>query len=144
MNILFACRGNVGRSQIAEALFKKETGEKYSIFSAGTKLSGPEEPIGELVPGTAAVIEVMNEIGIDVSKNIRKQITEDMVASADMVILVVDEHDPLPEYVVNNTKVTTWNVPDPKGQSLEFTRSVRDEIHEHVKELATNIAFLKK
>lgn len=91
MKILFICRGNVGRSQIAEALFKKEVGDSVLVYSAGTKLSGPEQAIGELTPGINNVIDVMNEIGIDISKNIRKQVTEDMAKDADKIILVVDE-----------------------------------------------------
>jgi protein-tyrosine-phosphatase len=58
-----------------------------------------------------------------------------MVNAADKVILVVDERDPLPEYVIDNPKVMKWDVLDPKSQSLEFTRKVRDQIHAFVKDL---------
>lgn len=139
MKILFICRGNVGRSQMAEALLKKEAGESFEVFSAGTKLSGPEQPIDELAPATNEVIEVMKEIDIDISKNIRNQVTEDMANSADKIILVVDENDSIPDYLINNTKVLRWNVLDPKGQSLEFTRKIRDQIFVHVKELIQDI-----
>jgi protein-tyrosine-phosphatase len=44
MKILLVCRGNVARSQMAEALLKKEG---FEVQSAGTKLSGPEQPLGE-------------------------------------------------------------------------------------------------
>ncbi|MEN9647332.1 MAG: Low molecular weight phosphotyrosine protein phosphatase [Candidatus Parcubacteria bacterium] len=47
MNMLCVSRGNVGRSQIAEALLKKEAGNAFHVTSAGTALSGPEQPIGE-------------------------------------------------------------------------------------------------
>lgn len=134
MNILFVCRGNVGRSQMAEALLKKEAGDAFHVTSAGTALSGPEQPIGELTPGINEVLEVMNEVGIDVSGNIRQQLTPEMVAAADKVILVVDERDPLPDYVIDNPKVMKWEVLDPKGQSLEFTRQVRDQIRKYVNE----------
>jgi protein-tyrosine-phosphatase len=118
---------------MAEALLKKEARDAFHVTSAGTALSGPEQPIGELTPGINEVLEVMNEVGIDVSRNIRRQLTPEMVDHADKVILVVDERDPLPEYVINNPKVIKWEVLDPKGQSLEFTRQVRDQIHEHVR-----------
>ena len=59
--ILFLCRGNVGRSQMAEALFRKQFGDKYEVISAGTKLSGPEEPISNLTPAINEVLEVMKE-----------------------------------------------------------------------------------
>jgi arsenate reductase len=81
----------------------------------------------------------MNEVGVDVSGNIRRQLTQEMVDYADKVILVVDERDPLPEYVINNPKVIKWDVLDPKGQSLEFIRNVRDQIHLHVKALVQSL-----
>ena len=137
MKFLFICRGNVGRSQIAEALCQKKIAETahdpdivYEVESAGTQLSGKEQPLGELRPATDNVIEVMQEIGIDISGHIRKQVTESMAQSADQIILVVDEHDPLPEYLLDSPKILKWHIPDPKGQSLEFTRETRNQIKE--------------
>jgi protein-tyrosine-phosphatase len=133
MNILFICRGNVGRSQIAEALLKKEAGERFTVSSAGTKLSGPEQPIGELTPATQEVLDVMNEVGIDISRNTRKQVTKEMARDADVIILVVDDNDPIPDYIANNPKVIRWDVLDPKGKDLEFTRATRNQIADLIK-----------
>lgn len=134
MKVLFICRGNVGRSQMAEALLKKSVDDSYEVISAGTQLSGPEQPIGELSPAIDNVIEVMREEGVDISGNIRNQVTKEMADSADKIVLVVDERDPIPEYLVNNPKVIKWDVLDPKGQSLEFTREVRDQIKGLIKD----------
>ncbi len=151
MKILFVCRGNVGRSQIAEALLKRELNdvkiaevsnnppENIKVLSAGTLLSGPEQAIGELTPAIDNVVDVMKEVGVDVSKNFRTQITEEMANDADRIILVVDERDPIPDYLVNNPKVEKWDVLDPKGQSLEFTRQVRDQINIFVKDLVAGL-----
>jgi protein-tyrosine-phosphatase len=151
MKILFVCRGNVGRSQIAEALLKKELKDvevvevsnnplvDIEVMSAGTLLSEPEQAIGELTPAIDNVVDVMKEVGVDVSKNFRTQITEEMANDADRIILVVDERDPIPEYLVNNPKVEKWDVLDPKGQSLEFTRQVRDQIGVFVKGLVVGL-----
>ncbi len=128
MKVLFVCRGNVGRSQIAEALLKKVAGDRFKVSSAGTKLSGPEQPIGELMPAIKEVLDVMNEVGVDVSHNIRKQVTEKMANDADKIILVVDGNDPIPDYLTRNPKVIKWDVLDPKGKDLEFTRKVKDQI----------------
>lgn len=141
MKILFVCRGNVGRSQMAEALMIKMSDGKYNVQSAGIKLSGPEQPIGELAPAINDVLEVMNEEGIDVSQKIRNQVTEEMVEDAHKIILVVDDSDPIPEYLENNPKVTRWNVLDPKGQTLEFNRKVKDQIKEKVKNLIEELEF---
>ena len=134
MNILFLCRGNVGRSQMAEWLFKKEFGEKYKVTSAGTKLSGPEEPIGNLTPAINEVIDVMKEEGIDVSNSIRKQVTEDMVNSADKVVAILEDEE-LPDYLINSPKLVRWHVIDPKGKDLDETRRIKDEIKELITQM---------
>lgn len=127
--ILFLCRGNVGRSQIAEFLMKKKFGDRYEVISAGTKLSGPEEEIGNLVPAIQEVLDVMNEEQIDVSKAIRKQVTEDMVNNSDIVIALLEDEE-LPEYLVDSPKLVRWYIVDPKGKDLDETRRIKDEIKE--------------
>ena len=128
MKILFICKGNVGRSQIAEALFKKKYGDSHEVFSAGTALSGPEQPIGELMPNIKEVLDVMQEEGMDVSMYIRNQMTEKMVADADKVVAIVEDEVELPEYLSNSPKLIRWNVADPKGKDLATTREIKDQI----------------
>jgi protein-tyrosine-phosphatase len=130
MNILFVCKGNVGRSQMAEFLFKKKFGNEHEVTSAGTKISGPEQPIGELTPAIKEVLDVMNEEGLDVSMAVRKQLTEKMVEGTDKVIVIMESTDELPGYLSSSPKLVRWNVADPKGQDLEFTRNVKNEIKE--------------
>jgi ArsR family transcriptional regulator len=133
MKILFVCRGNVARSQIAEVLLKNRAGNSFIVTSAGTKLSGPEEPLENLRPALNEVLDVMREIDIDISQNIRKQITEEMVQDVDKIILVVDENDPIPDFLKNSPKiVANWHVLDPKGKDLDFTRNVRKQISDLV------------
>ena len=134
--ILFLCRGNVGRSQMAEFLLKDMFNKgifldkNIEVISAGTKLSGPEERIGNLKPAIQEVLDVMNEEGIDVSKAIRKQVTENMINDVDVVIPILEDED-LPEYLVNSPKLQkTWHITDPKGKNLEETRKIKDEIKE--------------
>ena len=129
MKILFVCRGNVGRSQIAEALYILYGNKENEVFSAGTKLSGPEDLIINL-PGVSHVIEVMREEGSDISAVVRNQVTPEMADLADKIILVVDDNDPIPDYLQNNPKVIRWNVADPKGASLEETREIKNQIKE--------------
>ena len=133
MKILFLCKGNVGRSQIAEELFKKKFGNAHEVFSAGLQISGPEQPIGELQPAIKEVLEVLNEEGIDASKNIRKQVTEKMIFNVDMVIVIIEDEVVLPEYISQSGKCIRWNIPDPKGMDLENTRKVKNLIQESVK-----------
>lgn len=135
MRILFICKGNVGRSQIAEALFRKKFGDAHEVVSAGTALSGPEQPIGELMPGIKEVIDVMNEEGVDVSMYVRNQLTEQMVAEADKVVAIVEDEVVLPEYLLNSPKLVRWNVADPKGKDLETTREIKNQIKELIETL---------
>ncbi len=128
MKILFLCKGNVGRSQIAEFLFKKKCGDSCTVVSAGIQISGPEQPIGELMPQIKEVLDVMNEENIDISKAIRKQVTEKMVEEADKIVAIIEDSEMLPEYLLNSPKLVRWNIPDPKGKDLEFTRNVKDKI----------------
>ncbi len=128
MKILFICKGNVGRSQMAEALFRKKFGDAHEVVSAGTALSGPEQPIGELMPNIKEVLDVMQEEGMDVSMYVRNQMTEKMVEDADKVVAIVEDEVVLPEYLANSPKLIRWNVPDPKGKDLEFTRDVKEKI----------------
>ncbi|MFA6601670.1 MAG: low molecular weight phosphatase family protein [Candidatus Paceibacterota bacterium] len=138
MDFLFICRGNVGRSQMAEGLFAKMTNGKYKVISAGTKLSGLEQTLREL-PLAENLILCMQEEGIDVSNNIRRQLTEKMTSEASKIVLVIDESDPVPDYLRNNEKVTTWIVPDPKGTDLDFHRKIRDQIKERIEELVSGL-----
>ncbi len=134
MEYLFICKGNVGRSQIAEGLYKKFYPDK-DVFSAGIKISGPEQPIGELMPNIKEVLDVMTEEGIDASGFIRKQLTEEMLAGADKAVVIIEDEEELPEFLANSPKLTRWNVPDPKGKDLEFTRKVKDTIKNHIEKL---------
>jgi protein-tyrosine-phosphatase len=132
MRVLFVCKGNVGRSQMAEALFKKKFRNTHEVFSAGTKLSGPEQPISELMPGTKDVLDVMSEEGIDVSKVIRKQLTEKMVEESDKIVVILEDHEEVPEFLKVSSKMERWSIPDPKGTDLEFNRKVREAIKERI------------
>jgi protein-tyrosine-phosphatase len=125
---------------MAEELFRKMTGGKYPVQSAGTLSNNPGNTLGSLMPLTSHVLEVMNEEGIDVSNNVRKQVTEEMVKEADKVILVVDERDPIPDYINLNTAIK-WDVIDPKGQTLEFTRDTKEQIKAHIKDLITQFVL---
>ena len=98
---------------------------EIEAISAGTKISGPEEPIGNLLPNIQEVLDVMNEEGLDVSVYVRKQLTETMVHDADKIIAIIEDSEELPDYLINSGKLVRWNVPDPKGQDLAFTREVK-------------------
>jgi len=135
MKILFICKGNVGRSQIAEALFRKMIDNKFEVSSAGIKLSGPEQPIGELTPQIQEVLDIMKEENLDISMAIRKQLTEKMIENSDKVIVIMEDEESLPDYLSNSSKLIRWNIVDPKGKDLEFTRNVKNQIKSLIENL---------
>jgi arsenate reductase len=132
MKILFICRGNVSRSQMAEAYYNHFT-KSNDAASAGIldftslKYGHPAEE----------VIKVMKEDGIDISKQIVKFITEEMVNKADR-IFVMCERKECPEFLLNSNKITFWDINDPYDTSLENHRRIRNEVKKHVKQLIKN------
>jgi arsenate reductase len=78
--VLFVCVENAGRSQMAEGFFRKYAPKGYLTVSAGTKPSGEINPI---------VIQVMKEVGIDISKQKAKIITEDTIKNSSVQNLLV-------------------------------------------------------
>src|SRR5689334_12056695 len=95
MKVLFLCRGNVARSQMAEALFNKIWGENHEAISAGTELSGPEQTLESLTPKCQHIIDVLDQEGIDVRDKVRKQFIPSMVEGVDTVIGIFDSHNEL-------------------------------------------------
>ena len=75
--VLFVCVENAGRSQMAEGFFRKYAPRGYTTLSAGTKPSGDINPLA---------IEVMKEIGIDISNQKSKEITEDMMRNSTKIV----------------------------------------------------------
>jgi len=115
---------------MAEALFKKYVSGNHEVISCGTKLSGPEQPIGELGPIVDNLLTVMREEGVEISGNTRNQLTPEMVEWADKIFMITDENDPIPDYLKESDKTVHWELPDPKGTDLETHREIRDKIKE--------------
>jgi len=122
--VLFVCTHNAGRSQMAQALFERYAPEDVRSESAGS------DPARELWP---EVIEVMREVGIDLSGRKPKRLSVEMQLHADWAI-TMGCGDVCP-YVP--TTVDDWNIPDPAGRPLAEVREIRDTIDERVRELAT-------
>lgn len=130
MNYLFICNGNVARSQEAEAFFTAKKAESDTAQSAGinVKVGKPINPL---------VIEVMKEIGFDLSHAERKFVNEDMVHNADKIISFKPIAE-LPDYLQSRTEdIELWEVPDPQAQPIEFHRKIRDDIAGRVLALVT-------
>lgn len=132
--MLFVCVENAGRSQMAEGFFRKYAPEGYEPVSAGTK------PVSQINP---LVIQVMDEIGIDISKQKSKDLTEDMIRNSDKIInMGCMDKDFCPTLFI--PKVIDWGIEDPKGKPIEQVREIRDEIVRRIKELAADISVAEE
>ena len=126
-HVLFVCVENAGRSQMAEA-FAKEQG--LSATSAGTF---PAKVVNALV------VQAMKEKGVDLSMNVPKLLTAQMIEDARLVVTMgcsVEEVCPAPMLARMQKKLIDWNLEDPKGRSIDEVRKIRDEIERRVVELA--------
>ena len=129
--VLFVCVENAGRSQMAEGFFKIYAPKGFKVQSAGTK------PVSQINP---IVVEAMREVGIDISKQKSKEITEEMMRSSDPIVnMGCMDKNFCPTLFL--PKVIDWNLEDPKGKSIEKVREIRDEIEKRVKELVAEIAI---
>jgi protein-tyrosine-phosphatase len=128
--VLFVCVENAGRSQMAEGFFNnKHTPAGYRAASAGTKPAGQINPLA---------VQAMKEVGIDISKQKSKVITDDMIRNSAKAINMgcMDSSD-CPLLFLSN--LVDWSIEDPKGKPIEKVREIRDEIERRVKELAANL-----
>ena len=120
--VLFVCNHNAGRSQMAQAFFERYGPDDVRAESAGT------EPAPEIWP---PVVEVMREVGIDVSGRTPKKLTVEMQQHASWAV-TMGCGDACP-YVP--TVVEAWDLPDPADAPMEEVRAIRDQIQRKVREL---------
>jgi arsenate reductase (thioredoxin) len=126
--VLFVCTHNAGRSQMAAALLDHHAEGRVRVRSAGT------DP-GERV--NPAVVQAMAEVGIDLSREFPKPLTDESVRRADVVI-TMGCGDACPVYP--GTRYLDWDLPDPAGKSVDEVRPIRDEIERRVRGLLHELA----
>ena len=125
--VLFVCVQNAGRSQMAAALLNVEAKGKIRVRSAGSL------PASELDP---SVVTVMAEMGLDLTKEYPKPLTDDVVRASDVVI-TMGCGDSCPIYP--GKRYEDWELTDPAGKSLDEVHQIRDEVHKRVKNLVSTL-----
>lgn len=123
IQVMFLCVHNAGRSQMAAALLEREAAGRITVISAG---SAPGETLNP------AVVSALLEVGIDISSNTPKKLTDQMARESD-VIITMGCGDACPVYP--GKKYLDWELTDPAGKSLDDVRAIRDDIERRVKEL---------
>jgi protein-tyrosine-phosphatase len=119
--VLFVCVGNSGRSQMAEGFFNHLANGKARAISAGTKPASAVDP---------KTIEVMREVGIDISAARPKALIMEMLDQASRVVTMgCGAEGVCPASFV---ETEDWQLEDPKGKPIEEVRRIRDEIKTRV------------
>ena len=122
MRALFVCLHNAGRSQMSAALWEREGHEARSAGTTPGERVHPE------------VVEVMNELGIDLSDRTPHKLTTEDAEWADVVV-TMGCGDECP-YIQGKCYID-WDLPDPKGLPIDEVRAIRDDIARRIKQLAS-------
>lgn len=130
MKILFVCRQNIGRSQMAKALYTAARPDD-SADSAGTVVDVPGQTLKEA--SALNTIAAMQELGVDVSGAARQQVTQEMLESYDKII-VMSEPDNTPHWLRDDPRTVVWEVSDTKWMTIDGVREMRDEIKRRIVE----------
>lgn len=127
-NVLFVCKQNAGRSQMAEALFGQAANGRHEARSAGTQPAEQVHPV---------VVEAMRELNVDLSSRHPERLTDELSAWADVVV-TMGCGDECP-FIPGKTYVD-WQLMDPADQPLGVVRTIRDEIGSRLQGLVQQLA----
>lgn len=127
--VLFVCVHNAGRSQMAAGLTHVLSGGRVHVRSAGS------DPVDRINP---AAVQAMEELGIDLSHEFPKPLTDEVVEAADVVI-TMGCGDACPIYP--GKRYLDWQVEDPAGQPIETVRAIRDDIRQRVEGLVRELGI---
>jgi protein-tyrosine-phosphatase len=125
--VLFVCVHNAGRSQMAAGLVNLRSNGRIHVRSAGS------DPADSINP---AVLEAMQEIGVDMEQEFPKPLTDEVVRAADVVI-TMGCGDACPIYP--GKKYEDWDLDDPAGQGVDAVRKIRDDIDSRVQRLIAEL-----
>ena len=139
MNILLVCTGNTCRSAMSEGILKKLIGDnrsndKLSVLSAGISVFSP-------APASENAVLALNDMGIDISNHTSRQLTDDMINDADIILTMTKSHKQIIENVCDNIsdKIytltgfaygTDTDVSDPYGMDLDEYRKCAHQIYD--------------
>ena len=128
-HVLFVCLHNAGRSQMSQALFSRAAAGRHTAESAGSVA----DPAGHVHP---EVVDVMRELGIDLAERRPQRLTRELAERADVVV-TMGCGDACP--YIPGKRYLDWELPDPKGQSIEAVRATRDEIARRIESLLADL-----
>ncbi len=128
--VMFVCKKNSRRSQMAEGFARTLGADKISVSSSGLESSHVDPKS----------VDIMSEIGIDISNQASKPLSDFNPEDYDAVISLCGCGVNLPEAWVLRDVFEDWQLDDPEGQSIETFRRVRDEVKERVVKLIESLS----
>ena len=135
MKILFVCRANSGRSQMAMEIYNSiNPGEAES---AGTHVDIPGQKIKYRPTSTSALL-AMQKIGIDMSKNTRRQLEPEMLSQYDHVV-VLAETSSIPAFLNTWTGAEMWHIEDTKNVSVDRAIQIRNDLNKRIIQLSKRL-----
>jgi arsenate reductase (thioredoxin) len=126
-NVLFVCLHNAGRSQMSQALFAAAADGRHESRSAGTSPGDRVHP---------EVVEVMRELGMDLSDRTPRELDTGLAEWADLVV-TMGCGDSCP--YIPGTRYVDWDLPDPGGRPVDEVRAIRDDIGRRVRALVAEL-----
>lgn len=126
-SVLFVCVHNAGRSQMAAGFLSDLAGDRIDVRSAGSMPGNQINPVA---------VEAMAEVGIDITGEQPKKLTEDAVIASDVVI-TMGCGDECPYFP--GKRYEDWVLTDPAGQGIDVVREVRDEIKARIEGLIESL-----
>jgi arsenate reductase len=126
-DVLFVCLHNAGRSQMSQALFAAAADGRHESRSAGTSPGDRVHP---------EVVEVMREVGMDLSDRTPRELDTGLAEWADLVV-TMGCGDSCP--YIPGTRYVDWDLPDPGGRPVDEVRAIRDDIGRRVRALVAEL-----
>jgi arsenate reductase len=128
MTVLFLCRQNAGRSQMAQAFFERMAPPGHVGLSGGSSPAPAIHPV---------VVDAMREVGIDLTGRVPRKVDAEMLALADRVISMGCDDPAVCDYP--GRKVEDWSIEDPSGKPMDRVREIRDELRARVEALVAGL-----
>lgn len=134
--VLFICKGNWFRSQMAATIYNKLTNSN-NADSVGTYVGALDEPEGQKLFNlfkTPDFFEIMERNGMNIRNNTTKRLTPSMVNNYDVVVSMAE--DPfIPDFLKNNSKIIWWNIKNPTYVDQKIAKETYEKIYKLVQDL---------
>ena len=140
MKVLFVCKANVSRSQVAQVRFEQLSKHESYCAGIGVAESVAQRPSSKLkdIRNLSPVEYIKTRLGIDHSERDRLQLTPEMIDDMDLAIIIHDKAE-WPDYLKEGANVVFWDIPDTPGLDDESAGKLWDQVQLRVEELVREI-----